>query len=114
RLEQMHLALTLRAESAGPRQLIVSYELPGASWEAAHEIRVRDGNRVSLISLARIRQSTGENWENVKFSFSTRRPGQNAKVPQLETMLLGKRNAVNPMAFTPSNDNWNIANKDYL
>jgi uncharacterized protein (TIGR02231 family) len=115
RLEQLHLALTLRPDAAGAHTLVVTYELPGASWEAAHEIRVRDGNRVSLVSLARIRQTSGEDWEDARFFFSTRRPGQTVSVPQLESLLLGKRTALNPMLLLSGNDDsWNLANRNYI
>lgn len=115
RLEQLHLTLSLLPAAAGEHTLVVQYELPGATWEASHDVRVTEGDHVSLVSLARVRQTTGEDWENVSFSFSTRRPGQQVRVPQLESLLLGARGAVNPVAFqSGSLSSWKTAQDAYL
>ena len=116
RLEQLHLTFTVKPDQPGPHTLQVTYESPGASWEPFHEIRIRDGAEVSLVSLARIRQTTGEDWENVQLAFSTRRPGQQARVPQLEALLVGQRGSVNPLTLSHETDlaAWNRANDVYM
>jgi len=114
RLEQLHLSFTLRPDGAGDHTMVLQYELPGATWEATHDVRVSGGEQVSLVSFARVRQTTGEDWDNARFSFSTRRPGQQVRIPQLESLLLGSRAAVNPVAFQPGSvSSWKSAQDAY-
>jgi len=116
RLERVCLTLRVRAPQAGPRPLAVTYELPGATWEATHDVRIDEENRVHLVSLARVRQTSGEDWENVRLSFSTRRPGHAAQVPELEALLLERRHAVNrtPFSSSSSSSGWEVSNRYYL
>lgn len=115
-LEQLIMTLRVKAEQAGKAQLEIVYELPGATWEVAHDVRIQNGNQVKIVSLGQVRQTTGEDWENVKISFSTRRPGQTARIPELETLLLGQRHAVNPVAFGggASSSGWSSANAYFM
>lgn len=114
-LEQLVLTLQLDLAEAGNQTLTVSYEIPGATWEPIHDVRIENRREAGLISLAQVRQTTGEEWENVKLSFSTRRPGQRVRIPELETLLVGKRHAVNPGGFSGSTKSgWASSNEYYL
>ncbi len=116
-LEQLIVTLVLRAETGhqGKNILSVSYELPGATWEPVHDVRVTETSQVRITSFAQVRQTTGESWENATLNFSTRNLSQSTNLPQLEAMLLGGRRSVNvlPQVQTTSG-NWSDVNDYYL
>jgi len=116
-LEQLIVTLIVRHqdETGGKASLSVSYELPGATWEPVHDVRVIGQQQVKLISFARVRQTTGESWENATLTFSTRSLGQSTNLPQLEAMLLGGNQRGNLSPFQNENaSNWSSANDYYL
>jgi len=91
RLEQRTVFVTIEAAAAGETALTLSYQLPGASWQPAHELRAETGNpsAVTLSSFAVVSQTTGEDWEGAALSFSTQSPGETLRIPELEALRLG-------------------------
>lgn len=115
RLEQLFLTLQLSIPKAGTYPVELVYVLPGATWETVHDARIGKAGEVSLQSLARIRQSSGEDWNNVKLAFSMQQPERLGKLPELESMLLGRKalpGANNPV-MQQLEAGWNDANKYY-
>ncbi len=74
--------------------------LPGATWEAVHELRAtgESPQSVDLASYAIVTQTTGEDWRGAKISFSTQSPTKAAQIPELDALLLGDSQAVRRIA----------------
>jgi len=67
----------------------LSYLVGGASWEASYEARADDAaGTVELSTWATLKQSTGEEWKNVKLTLSTAVPAQNATPPELRKLMV--------------------------
>jgi uncharacterized protein (TIGR02231 family) len=113
-LEQLLLTVSLTVPQAGEYALVVTYELPGATWETMHDVRIEKDTQVNIVSLAQVRQTSGEDWENVKLFFSTHRPAQTATIPELEALLLGGRTVAQPMAQRSKVSSWASSNDYYL
>ena len=68
--------------------LVVRYQVKGASWTPLYDARLTTGDKtsgpaLSLIRRAEIRQRSGEAWDNVAVTLSTTRPNASAAVPEL-------------------------------
>lgn len=91
-LEQCTVLVTV--DGAAPRQAVVAltYMLPGATWEPAHELRVESErpDKVELASYAVVSQTTGEDWNGAQISFSTQSPTESIQIPELDALLLGR------------------------
>jgi uncharacterized protein (TIGR02231 family) len=95
----------MRRAGAKPAQgtLTVAYLLPGATWEPVHELRASNAlDRVAIHSYGLVSQTTGEDWEGVAITLSTRSSSETARIPELEKMLVGPRE-------TSANDSFSVA-----
>jgi uncharacterized protein (TIGR02231 family) len=91
RLEERAVEVALRGQ--GQATVALTYLLAGASWEPAHELRAEDkGGKVNISSQAVVRQTTGEDWGTAKLSFSTQNLTRTARIPELDTLLVGQGN----------------------
>jgi len=99
-LEQYTVLVTV--ESAAPQEatLVLTYILPGATWEPAHELRAegRSPKTVHVSSWAVVTQTTGEDWENADITFSTQSPTETIMIPELDALLLDNNGAVAQLA----------------
>lgn len=87
-LEQRTVIVSMQG-SGKPVALTLAYLLPGATWEAAHEIRTGDDTgSVSVASFAVVTQTTGEDWDGVTIHLSTQRSEETIRLPELEALLL--------------------------
>ena len=88
-LEERAVEVALRGQ--GQATVVLTYLLAGASWEPAHELRADEkGGMVHITSYAVVRQTTGEDWGVPKLSFSTQNLGRTARIPELDTLLVGQ------------------------
>ena len=88
-LEERSVEVSLRGQ--GQSFIVLTYLLAGASWEPAHELRTdKEGGKVSILSYAVVRQSTGEDWDSANLSFSTQNLSRTARIPELDTLLVGQ------------------------
>lgn len=86
------VVLELAVERGGGLDLELSYLVSGASWQPSWDARLDpDAGRLELELQARVEQYTGEDWEGVRLSVSTSRPGQQIHVPELEPLFLEQR-----------------------
>ncbi len=86
-------------DSRGAPSLSLQYMVPGPSWTPGYEVELAPkGKSVTLRTAAVVRQSTGEDWENVKLSLSTAIPGRGIALPELLTWTLGERKEFRPQA----------------
>ena len=89
RLEERAVEIALRGQ--GQATVILTYLLAGATWEPAHELRAEEkGGKVNISSYAVVRQTTGEDWGVAKLSFSTQNLSRTARIPELDTLLVGQ------------------------
>jgi len=90
-LEQTTVLLTVENNEPRNGTVALTYMLPGATWESAHELRT-DGSApasVALTSYAIIRQTTGEDWNGARIIFSTQAAGESIQIPEVDALLLG-------------------------
>jgi uncharacterized protein (TIGR02231 family) len=89
-VEETKVYVTLAG--AGDAKLELSYLLPGATWEAAHEIRASDSDpaKVELTSYAVVTQASGEDWDDAELTFSTQSSTAAVRIPELEAFTLGE------------------------
>gem|GEM_PF-5160375 len=45
----MILTLRVKMEAAATFQIQVTYELPGATWEVVHDVRIENENEVTIV-----------------------------------------------------------------
>ena len=78
------VVVVTQAERATRSDFTVSYLVPDAGWRPVYDVRVRDvATPVDLRYRARVRQQSGENWDNIALTLSTGDPTLNAEAPQL-------------------------------
>ncbi|MCU0736032.1 MAG: mucoidy inhibitor MuiA family protein, partial [Methylotetracoccus sp.] len=73
--------------------LVVRYQVPGASWSPLYDARLATGDKtaapsLSLIRRAEIRQNSGESWDNAALTLSTTRPNASAGIPELNSVTV--------------------------
>ena len=87
-LEQRTVVVS--ATGRGSATLAVTYMVPGATWEPAHELRAGgDADSVALTSFAHVQQTTGEDWQNAAISLATQRSDETLRIPEIEALHLG-------------------------
>ncbi len=96
--QRMHVSEIVVATSA-PRavrgQFEISFITYQANWNPVYDLRATDtGRPIDLIMKARITQSTGEDWNNLRLLLSTANPIDNRVAPTLNPWFL---NFIEPM-----------------
>jgi len=77
------------APAVGEAKLSLTYMVYDADWSPSYDLRSSDiNNPVELTYKANVRQSTGEEWKNVKPIFSTANPTINSTRPVLNPWYL--------------------------
>jgi uncharacterized protein (TIGR02231 family) len=91
-VEETKVFVTLASPTPAEATLELSYMLPGATWEASHELRATDADpgKVELTSYAVVTQASGEDWEEAELSFSTQSSTAAVQIPELEALTLGE------------------------
>lgn len=83
------LMLQLYCPRPGQYDFNISYVTPAASWYPSYDLRVENINKpVSLAYKARLVQSTGIDWRQVKLALSTSVPSQHNNAPDVKTWFL--------------------------
>jgi len=78
------VAINVEAQAAADLKVTLHYTVPNASWEPIYDARVNSTDGTVLLAYnAYVRQNTGEEWDGVKLSVSTARPGVNGQLPEL-------------------------------
>lgn len=82
----------LEAQSPGKARITVTYQVRGAFWRPAYDVRlVTDKGakaQIDLVRRALVRQRTGEDWNGAEIAVSTARPGRGVKAPEVFTERL--------------------------
>ncbi len=83
------IVITVRAEKRETVDLEVSYTVAQAGWYPTYDVRVADvASPVRLLYQANVQQQTGEDWNEVKLTFSNANPQQNSTKPTLSPWYL--------------------------
>lgn len=83
------LLLQVYCPMAGQYDFNISYVTPAAGWSPTYDLRVENINKpVALAYKARLTQSTGIDWKNVKLALSTSIPSQHNNAPEVKTWFL--------------------------
>lgn len=83
------IIVTLSAKSTTDAELIVNYVVGNAGWNPLYDLRAANTkNPISLLYKAKVFQSTGENWENVRLKLSTANPTLGGVKPELNVWHL--------------------------
>jgi TonB-dependent SusC/RagA subfamily outer membrane receptor len=89
------LILQLMVATAGKYDFGISYISPNAYWTPYYDIRVDDiKNPLKVIYKAKIVQTTGIDWKQIKLSLSTSLPGQWGSAPVLQSWFLSYINPI--------------------
>ncbi|MDD5067553.1 MAG: mucoidy inhibitor MuiA family protein [bacterium] len=83
------IEVELEVREPGDFLLSVSYLVNDATWESLYDARADfNKNEVELISYAIVRQTTGEDWQDVEMSLSTAKPAVGGSMPLVEPWFL--------------------------
>lgn len=78
------ITVAVSSEKQVSARLLLSYVVTNAGWYPSYDIRVEDiKNPVSISYKANVYQNTGNDWNNVKLSFSNATPWVSGNVPEL-------------------------------
>lgn len=76
--------ITVFASAGGKAVVELSYQVRGASWSPAYDLRASTAqHKVSVTYNAIISQNTGENWDKVALRLSTANPSVGGAAPEL-------------------------------
>jgi len=94
-LEETRVFVTVQGTAPAAAELQLTYMLPGATWESAHELRTSEGDStaVEVTSYAIVTQASGEDWDHAELSFSTQSSTAAVRIPELEALTLGDTRA---------------------
>ncbi len=110
-LEQRNVVVGAAGE--GRATLAVTYMIPGATWEPAHELRTGgDAGSVALTSLANVQQTTGEDWRDAEISLATQRSDETLRIPEIEALHLGGGRSLSRWVAS-SRESFGAANESY-
>lgn len=83
------IKLTIESSVSGVTDFEVEYSETNARWISTFEIHtLSDSKDISVLTRARITQSTGEDWENVILSLFTGNPAARQDIPVLKKLSL--------------------------
>ena len=93
------VTVRVNATQPGTLELALAYTVPGASWSPSYDTRVSSGEHaVALSYFGLVRQSTGEDWNDVALTLSTARPSLGGAAPAIRTWNLDVFVRPEPMA----------------
>ena len=81
------VTVTVDAAAAATVPLVMSYGVSGVSWQPRYDLRY-DDDQLTLAYLAEVRQSSGEDWTDVKLVFTTARPDEMVPPPANQPLYL--------------------------
>ena len=83
------LVLQLLSPLAGPCDLTISYLTTAAHWDPSYDLKVMNSTEpLHLLYKARLAQTSGIDWKQVRLSLSTSTPSEGGNAPVLKTKFL--------------------------
>ena len=87
------IVVTISAATATAGDFSVSYVVKNAGWYPSYDLRVDDVSKpLTLDYKANVYQSTGEEWKDIKITFSNGNPNESGIAPILKPLLLSDNN----------------------
>ncbi|HEY9596655.1 MAG TPA: mucoidy inhibitor MuiA family protein, partial [Cyanophyceae cyanobacterium] len=82
--ESLNIIVAVEPSSAGAFELEVAYLVQQASWIPLYDLRFLPAHeKVNLSYLAEVKQTTGEDWQDIALTLSTAKPGLGTLPPKL-------------------------------
>ena len=79
------IVISVQSDKGTPAQFEISYVTGNAGWTPEYDLRsAGTKDNLTLDYKAKVRQATGEDWENVQMTLSTANPNLGGVKPQLE------------------------------
>ena len=95
------VVVRLDAATAGRLDLTVSYALPDASWTPSYDVRANsNAAAIELSYFGRVRQNTGEDWNDVALTLSTAQPSLGGAAPEVGTWVVDVRAPVGGLVLS--------------
>ena len=94
---KQYFNLIIFIETSEPTEfkLEVSYLVNQVSWNPLYDLKLdTQEKQLDLVYIAEVKQSTGENWQNVALTFSTAKPGLGTVPPKLQPWYIDVYNSV--------------------
>jgi len=83
------IEVTVEMPVAGQIRVAMDYYVPGARWQPVYDLRVeKTGEPINMVRKAKVTQTTGLDWDNVRLTFSTGNPRERASKPELQPWYL--------------------------
>ncbi len=83
------VSMTLSASRTANIELVLTYRVLDAAWVAAHDVRLNERTgEVELTAYAVVNQQSGEEWRNVKLTFSTAHPTASVALPEFRPLVI--------------------------
>lgn len=96
-LRKQALLTLVGGEGAGPWQLVLEYQVPGARWTPSYALRLSpDLSQGRLELRASVAQRTGEDWSGVALQVNTALPLRWTDLPELPALRFGRRQPAPP------------------
>ena len=84
------IIVKIDATTAASKTFELSYVIAEAAWVADYDVRVINAQSPIILNYkAKVKQNSGEDWENVKLILSTGEPYRNGDSPKIEPWYLG-------------------------
>lgn len=110
RRQAKEVIVAVECEQPVEAEFRVSYNVSGASWSPLYDARVEtETGKVVLSYTGVVRQSTGEEWKNVKMILSTARPGAGAVMPELDPWWLTIAQPIQPLTAPAARTRGSVA-----
>lgn len=89
RKEKRVISIELEVEKAGPLTISASYLIYQANWYPEYDARVDYGKgKIKLACLGIVKQTSGEDWQNIELTLSTAKPTISGRMPELQAWIL--------------------------
>lgn len=90
KVSQGKLIVNIMSNESGNIPLQISYLTAQAHWQPSYELRIDQINTpIQAIYKAKVQQSTGLDWKNIKLSLTSGAANQNTHAPQLQPWFIG-------------------------
>jgi uncharacterized protein (TIGR02231 family) len=97
--ERFQILITLEPSVAGEFELEVSYIVHQVSWVPLYDLHFSTTHETIYLSyLAQVKQTSGEDWQNVTLTLSTAKPGLGTRLPKLTPWYI---DVSNPNVWEP-------------
>ncbi len=83
------VAVDVEVLKAGTLDIMLSYRVFGATWQPIYDARaIFEKSQTELVAYGVVRQSTGEDWNDVEVVLSTAKPSISGRMPDLASWFL--------------------------